>query len=115
MASNDEWGSAQKMLADLAESVEAARRCEGPAIAGACRTVLAASEKLHRQLLRAEMRSMTRCDPAKCDMSCTVRCGVCEWWFCDQCCDTDTKVCDLCVTDQLEQEGASVTVAQPDE
>ena len=56
MASNDEWGSAQKMLADLAESVEAARRCEGPAIAEACRAVLAASEQLHSQLLRAEMR-----------------------------------------------------------
>ena len=42
MASNDEWGSAQKMLADLAQSVEVARRCEGPALAGACRAVLAA-------------------------------------------------------------------------
>ena len=47
MASNDEWVSAQKMLSDLAQSVEAARRCEGPALAGACRTVLTASEQLH--------------------------------------------------------------------
>jgi len=115
MASNDEWGSGQKMLADLAQSVEAARRCEGPALAGACRAVLAASEQLHSQLLRAQMQSMTRCDPEKCDMSLTVRCGACEWWFCNQCCDTDTKVCDLCVTDQLEKEGAAAAPEQPED
>lgn len=115
MASNDEWRSAQKMLADLAQSVEAARRCEGPALAGACRAALTASERLHSQLLRAQMQSMTRCDPAKCDMSLTVRCGVCQWWSCDQCCDAGTMVCDLCVTDQLEQGSAAAAPKQPEE
>ena len=67
MASNDEWGSAQKMLADLAESVEAARRCEGPAIAGACRTVLAASEKLHRSNERAK-HALPTCKQADIDV-----------------------------------------------
>ena len=46
--STREWGSPpKKMLADLARSVEAARQCGRPTLAGACRAVLTASQQLH--------------------------------------------------------------------